>query len=89
VEDDNPYASLEKKSKKGRKAEKRAAQPPVEKPLNHSFDILTAFGKLKIEAPLSTAKVRQSLILLLVSVASARACLFHSLPMLIRRPREH
>lgn len=58
VEDDNPYASLEKKSKKGRKAEKSAAKVPAEKPLNHTFDILSAFGKLKIEAPLTASKVR-------------------------------
>lgn len=60
VEDDNPYATLEKKSKKGRKAEKSAAKPPSEKPLNHSLDLLGAFAKLKIEAPYSVSKVRQS-----------------------------
>ncbi len=58
MEDDNPYAALEKKSKKGRKAEKRAAALPVDKPLQHGFEILSAFGKLKVEAPLTLSKVR-------------------------------
>jgi hypothetical protein len=57
IEDDNPYANLEKKSKKGRKAEKNAAKPPAEKPLNHSLDIMGAFAKLSIEAPTSVSKV--------------------------------
>lgn len=57
IEDDNPYANLEKKSKKGRKAEKNTAKPPAEKPLNHSLDIMGAFAKLSIEAPTSVSKV--------------------------------
>jgi hypothetical protein len=57
VEDDNPYANLEKKSKKGRRAEKNAAKPPAEKPLNHSLDIMGAFAKLSIEAPTTVSKV--------------------------------
>ena len=57
MEDDNPYANLEKKSKKGRRAEKSAAKPPAEKPLNHSLDIMGAFAKLSIEAPTTVSKV--------------------------------
>ncbi len=58
VEDENPYASLEKKSKKGRKQDKfKAAADSSDKKINHSFDILEAFSKLSVEAPLTVSKV--------------------------------
>lgn len=58
VEDENPYAAVEKKSKKGRKQEKfKAAAESSDKKINHSFDILEAFAKLSVEAPLFTSKV--------------------------------
>lgn len=58
MEDDNPFAGLQKKSKKGRKADKFKAAEPTDKKINHSFDILEAFSQLKVEAPLAASKVR-------------------------------
>jgi hypothetical protein len=57
VEDDNPFAGLQKKSKKGRKADKHKAAEPTDKKINHSFDIMEAFSQLKVEAPVTSTKV--------------------------------
>lgn len=43
-------------SKKAKKAEKGASKPSVQR-LNHSLDIIGAFGKLKMSVPLTSDQV--------------------------------
>lgn len=61
---ENAYAGLEKKGKgkKGKGAAAKAeSSQPEDKKLMHSLDMLGAFATLKVEVPLTTSKVEETL----------------------------